>query len=351
MTPTKSLSQGSYGSKDINNKENIAKFEDFKYNQQFSSDVYNDKTKFNGYKILDEIKTHDNKSSFEGRIYKDEKNKKITIAFRGTQELKDYAEADLKLFQSRLPFQFAEAVKFVGANAKQLQDLKNQGYEIDITGHSLGGCLAMATTNAFPKLIDNCYTFNAPSSASLKNSDIAIGQNKNGEYFAVNRNFTNFAKTFFDVAIHSFSSSENKQKILKDNILAENLSSEAVEALKNYKANSSNPINGKFHHLVNINGISPINNLWWKDRPGENNKTEIIGPKWGIKQPHSIDRMGIDIDTYISGFENGKTKQQIDQEQKEKYGFKTQNNKRQEQKNTNKDELSMEHHAGYGMSF
>jgi hypothetical protein len=93
----------------------------------------------------------------EMQAYKDEENKRIYVAHRGTSKKKDIS-ADIALFfgQERSHPRFKRARKMEA-------DLEHQypGYDFVVTGHSLGGTLAQASAGR--KRVKSVTTFNKGS--------------------------------------------------------------------------------------------------------------------------------------------------------------------------------------------
>ena len=79
-------------------------------------------------------------SGFNGSAFKKEAKKKIIICYRGTDEFlgNDFIDNNkLAIFDTHSP-QLAAAILFYN----HIKELYGEGYEIHLTGHSLGGALA-----------------------------------------------------------------------------------------------------------------------------------------------------------------------------------------------------------------
>lgn len=145
--------------KEINNIEEML---------QYATDIYNP------IHIADYFYS-DKESDLQVGIYINKDKNRLIISFRGTESLKDIT-TDLKvtkikydenirvhrgfyeqLFRSKIYDEFYE----------QLKELSNQyGYDIYVTGHSLGGALSSLFTyrlaSEYPNLIINNITFASP---------------------------------------------------------------------------------------------------------------------------------------------------------------------------------------------
>jgi hypothetical protein len=83
------------------------------------------------------------------------------IAFRGSQELQDFTDADVEIFKSRLPVhQLGNAFGFFLEAEKALSAMGCERFVI--TGHSLGGGLAEAVAARISRVPVSAATFNAP---------------------------------------------------------------------------------------------------------------------------------------------------------------------------------------------
>ena len=129
---------------------------------------------------LDEYDIENKKYSVEGFIAYD--NEKAVLAFAGTADFKDWKN-NAKTWSEPIPSEscgkqmrfhsgFYEAAMEIingkdGALITRLGELQNQGKEIYITGHSLGGALTAITayyaeTAAAPVKLTGVYTFGQP---------------------------------------------------------------------------------------------------------------------------------------------------------------------------------------------
>lgn len=97
-------------------------------------------------------------SNFEHAIYVDENAKKLIIAFRGSVSGEDWLVSDRKILFSRLTTseRFKREKKWT---SEVLSMLPN--YQVEFTGHSLGGALAIEMANTFRK---PAVVFNAGAS-------------------------------------------------------------------------------------------------------------------------------------------------------------------------------------------
>ncbi|MCD7740430.1 MAG: DUF2974 domain-containing protein, partial [Candidatus Gastranaerophilales bacterium] len=99
------------------------------------------------------------------------KSKEIIIAYRGTNDIKDWIENDSGLVFDKVPAQLYDALAFYFDVKSNYKD-----YKITLTGHSLGGSLAQITgaiTN------EETYTYNAPGVSKLIESmPVKIDLNK-----------------------------------------------------------------------------------------------------------------------------------------------------------------------------
>lgn len=126
-----------------------------------------------------QLKRFINVGSTQGLIIKreeqDDKKPYYVIAFRGTQELNDFL-LDAKVKPKKLDGRENEVIhegfwggydEFIKKYNDDLKEIKDSGLPVFITGHSLGGALAMITTKEyFPDIEGACYTFGAPMVAN-----------------------------------------------------------------------------------------------------------------------------------------------------------------------------------------
>jgi hypothetical protein len=120
------------------------------------------------YRPLDHF--DDPKTGFQATAYQREDTKEVVIAYRGTEfdrEAKQDGLADATMAVNGTNVQSAESMAFtqrVIDAAKQRQELKNEPFNVTVTGHSLGGTLA--EINAY-KFGLHGETFNAFGAAGL----------------------------------------------------------------------------------------------------------------------------------------------------------------------------------------
>ena len=88
---------------------------------------------------------------------------KAVLAFRGSDSFADFSHDNLALAMGRVSAQLNYAREIVGL-------LNKAGVQFDITGHSLGGYLAVMSAVGQSENVGNIYTYNAPGidSAVLK---------------------------------------------------------------------------------------------------------------------------------------------------------------------------------------
>lgn len=93
-------------------------------------------------------------SGFHAKIYKNEITRETVIAFRGTENLSDWAFANLNARIGSIDLQYKSAVDLV-----RIVKGWSKTARISVTGHSLGGGLASYSGNM--NGLENIYTFNA----------------------------------------------------------------------------------------------------------------------------------------------------------------------------------------------
>lgn len=112
-------------------------------------------------------------SSFFGATYS--AGKRGIIAFRGSQEITDWLEADRDIGLSALPVnQLGDAFAYFSAAVETL--LAAGCDEYVVTGHSLGGGLAEVVACAVSRFPVSAVTFNAPG---LMSYSAVLGENNN----------------------------------------------------------------------------------------------------------------------------------------------------------------------------
>ncbi len=111
-----------------------------------------------GWNKLNIPKNSDDSNGFYAEAY--EKDGKIIIAYRGSDDRKDWLYSDAQIAAGNLPDQWENAKAFY----KEVER-RNPNTPISVTGHSLGGALAQfvaavydlnAETFAAPGVLDNC---------------------------------------------------------------------------------------------------------------------------------------------------------------------------------------------------
>ena len=137
---------------------------------------------FEKYDLLDFYPKFDNKNNkqqkgFHACLFQDKESKEYTLAIRGSFDSKDYMEADFwNLFmKSSVPKKYYEdMIKFYYECAEKYPDIKKP-QSLNITGHSLGGCLAQLFALSFARydtgdrgIIHEVYTYNSPGARKLK---------------------------------------------------------------------------------------------------------------------------------------------------------------------------------------
>ncbi len=114
-------------------------------------------TTINSYEKIDD--TVDNYGLYAS-AYENQDNDTLTIAYRGTDGLKDYT-SNVRIGLGQDPFQLAEAQRFY-EEMKQYADAND--LTLEVTGHSLGGALAtlIAAKNSTDDAQVKAYAYNAP---------------------------------------------------------------------------------------------------------------------------------------------------------------------------------------------
>ena len=89
-------------------------------------------------------------SGFYALVYRDTADKEIVIAFRGTEPIDGFFDdllgADGAIYTGREHQQFIDALEFSQSISLGYE---TQGYNITVTGHSLGGGLAQLVADVF----------------------------------------------------------------------------------------------------------------------------------------------------------------------------------------------------------
>ncbi len=107
--------------------------------QKFAIGVYNESREFlpKDWKLISEYSNNDN--GFHGEAY--EKDGKIIIAFRGTNDRKDLFDSDIQMLRRQIPNQTDSALHLYYQVEKYCKKHNIDKSNIKITGHSLGGSL------------------------------------------------------------------------------------------------------------------------------------------------------------------------------------------------------------------
>lgn len=138
-------------------------------NRQHFLGIWNELSAANkGYTFIKQYT--DPYTGYSGVIFQDSTGKKI-LANRGTESSvlpsktdPDDIAACTEILANETPGeQFKSMVNFISAN-----DLASS--QFNVTGHSLGGCLAQMAKAAFGGSIDEAYTYNAPGAKNLTKS-------------------------------------------------------------------------------------------------------------------------------------------------------------------------------------
>ncbi|WP_082159165.1 Mbeg1-like protein [Chromobacterium sp. LK11] len=83
--------------------------------------------------------------SFAAVSFRNKKDDRIVIAYRGTDDLGDVSGADLNIARGRYDEQFRQGMDF----AQQVKKEAGENAKILVTGHSLGGAIAQAVSQSF----------------------------------------------------------------------------------------------------------------------------------------------------------------------------------------------------------
>ena len=273
----------------------------FYHYRQFADDVYNDVSKY-PKAVVDEI---NHPSGFQARIYKDDTKKEVVLGIRGSEQfLKDFVVADGSILFGGIAEQQTFAMyNFINKHKAELQELKDQGYKIKLSGHSLGGFLTQIAAKSYPNFFDEFYTYNAPS-AKGATSISHIYKDKNGE----------FIDDLRDNPSNSWLA--EPMGITDKNIL---------EPLYHFQ---NTPMTTQGHELRNDNDWSPIANLRWRDRYGDLSVFQGAGigkvqgydglvstaveKAKGIAQPHQLTKNHIYEGFYLLALKGGESQSRID---------------------------------------
>ncbi|MDF2927897.1 MAG: hypothetical protein K0Q75_135 [Anaerospora sp.] len=156
----------------------------------FSSLAYkniNTDFSFAGYNVIDYPVSKNDQSGFNATVLKNDDNKEIVIAIRGTQihDLHDIVN-DLALLTGEVPSQLLDLMKVY-----ETVRAKNPEYKIVFVGHSLGGLLAQlgAATAITGKVTNSktsdtnvsAITFNAPGAKQLAEDSFYPANDDSGQ--------------------------------------------------------------------------------------------------------------------------------------------------------------------------
>lgn len=115
-------------------------------------------------------------TGFQALTLVNDQDKKAKLVFRGTNEDLDWA-SNMGEEVGRSQFE-PEREKI----QKLLQEYKDKGYSIEVSGHSLGGALAQITAAELPDLIDEVKTFNS-AGIKMETAKKLLGKDKSVEHF------------------------------------------------------------------------------------------------------------------------------------------------------------------------
>lgn len=112
-------------------------------------------------------------AGFDAALYRNDGTKEITVAFRGSDQLRDWAGVNLNARIRSFDLQYKAAADLASA----VKEVWPKGTTISLTGHSLGGGLASYAAAKNPE-ITKVFTFNAArnpySTAGTSSSQINI---------------------------------------------------------------------------------------------------------------------------------------------------------------------------------
>jgi pimeloyl-ACP methyl ester carboxylesterase len=131
-----------------------------------------------GYSFVEQ-KKNDSATGYSGTLF--EFNGQKILANRGSDGLND-ASADGAIALHETPSeQFRSMVEFINT-------LKSNGQitgSFDVTGHSLGGCLAQMAAVSFSQEVNAVYTYNAPGALNLLQNYCLLPDTENQGYVTV----------------------------------------------------------------------------------------------------------------------------------------------------------------------
>ena len=123
-----------------------------------------DRVKSDSFTVVD-FSSSDN--GFSATAFKDTEDR-VIIAFRGSDDLKDLADAQ-RILSGKMPLQYESAQAFYQKVRKQYP-----GREIAVTGHSLGGSLAQMIAVRNPDV--RAFPCNPVGTKSLMKEDVSDGR-------------------------------------------------------------------------------------------------------------------------------------------------------------------------------
>ncbi|WP_237416411.1 lipase family protein [Helicobacter saguini] len=199
-----------------------------------------------------DYKNNKQKQGFHACLFKHKDSKQYTLAIRGSYDTKDYLEADFwnLLTKGQVPQVYYEnMLRFYNKCVEKYPDI-TQPKSLNITGYSLGGCLAqlfaLNLCNDKNKAnINEVYTFNSPGAKNLKPPyDLISNINE---------------------------------------ILDSNLVSLYKNLLENYKNRFKHKLNisNRIYHIQTTYDTDAINNQW-QDNLIQNLGVDIVGNHYNI---------------------------------------------------------------------
>lgn len=113
-----------------------------------------------GYTLIPNSHQPDDAVGFSASLFQSNANGELTLAIRGTAGFIDLIQDSEILTRGFAEDQIYSLYNYV--QRLQRLGLIPTGTRINVTGHSLGGHLALAFSRLFPNLVDEVYTYNAP---------------------------------------------------------------------------------------------------------------------------------------------------------------------------------------------
>lgn len=108
-------------------------------------------------------------NGFSATLFQETKTGKLILSLRGTSDYIDYDD-DAWLTMGKLPPQYESMITFFKTLTTQndgKEALITTASNLIVTGHSLGGALTQMLTATYPEYVDEAYTYNSPSAATL----------------------------------------------------------------------------------------------------------------------------------------------------------------------------------------